>query len=109
MSDFLQDRGFKVYEARNGEEAIAFLSLESSTVSLVFSDINLGDGPSGVDLAVWVHENQPDVRVALTSGSSVAIAEARLKGCASALVAKPYNFQSVALALHGLIYADNDP
>jgi DNA-binding response OmpR family regulator len=109
LSDFLQDRGFKVFEARNGEEAMAFLSLENSTVSLVFSDINLGAGPSGLDLAVWLRRHQPDLRIALTSGSAVAIKEARLSGCASALLSKPYNFESVALALRGLIFADNDP
>src|SRR5215475_12013650 len=67
IADYLQDRDFKVFEAASADEAMRFLDYGDIDVSLIFSDIQLGPGSNGIDLAVWAKGHYPDVRVALAS------------------------------------------
>jgi DNA-binding response OmpR family regulator len=109
IADYLQDHGFKVFEAANADEAMRFLQYGDVNVSLVFSDIQLGPGCNGIDLAVWSKIHFPDVRIALTSGNPKLVEDARLHEEAVAVFAKPYEFRRLTIALKALIAAGNDP
>jgi CheY-like chemotaxis protein len=109
LSDFLQDRGFKVFEAASAGEAMRFLCYGDTDVSLIFSDIQLGPGCNGIDLAVWSKVHYPDIRVALTSGNPKYIEDARAHEEPAAVFSKPYDFLKLSHALHALIAAGNDP
>ncbi|EKF59108.1 response regulator [Agrobacterium albertimagni AOL15] len=65
--DMMQDLGFEVLEARTELEALAVLGVEKG-VSLLFADIDLADGSSGMDLAREFSRLCPGVPIIITSG-----------------------------------------
>ncbi len=73
VADALRDSGYKVVEASTGEGALRRLERRTPPVVLV-SDIDLGPGMSGLELAATVHELWPTIGVLLVSGGAGASA-----------------------------------
>jgi CheY-like chemotaxis protein len=69
MAEFLRECGYRVHEAADADEAIAELQSKFA-VDLVFTDINLGEGMNGLELAAWTLDNRPGVKVLVTTGAS---------------------------------------
>ena len=63
----LEEANFEVIECSTAEEAVAVIKRRDERVSLVFTDINLGNGMDGLDLASLVMENYPRATVIVTS------------------------------------------
>ncbi|MCC6469677.1 MAG: PAS domain S-box protein [Alphaproteobacteria bacterium] len=63
----LLDLGYRVLEAENGQDALAVLEREPG-IDLVFTDVIMPGGMSGIDLAQEVRRRWPAMRVLLTSG-----------------------------------------
>ena len=59
--------GYEVVEAASGEAALDILA-ERNDIDLVFSDIVMPGGMTGMDLAEQVNKRHPDIMVLLTSG-----------------------------------------
>jgi CheY-like chemotaxis protein len=57
MSDFLDDAGYKVFEAVNADEAIALLQARSD-VQVVVTDIEMPGSMNGLELARVVRAGQ---------------------------------------------------
>jgi CheY-like chemotaxis protein len=93
--DMLQDLGYTVFEATTRSEAAAILA-ETRGVTLLFTDIELADGSSGVDLAREVARGYPEIRIVITSGRTGpnAIPDG------ARFIPKPYAQQHLASALH---------
>jgi CheY-like chemotaxis protein len=86
MAEFLRECGYRVHEAANASEAVQ--ALESKfAVDLVFTDINLPEGMSGLELAEWVFNNRPGVRVLVTSGDAP---RSDIPGTIEPVLVKPY-------------------
>ena len=68
LSDYLQENGFKVFEARSTREAMEILEAPERKVDLVFVDIQLPGVINGLGLATWVKSKRPEIAVVLTSG-----------------------------------------
>jgi PAS domain S-box-containing protein len=85
----LTQRGHDVLVARSGEEAVA--QLQQRDVNLVVSDLGLGSGMNGWDLADLVRSRWPGTHFVLVTGWGAAIEpeEARERGVDQVL-AKPY-------------------
>jgi two-component system, response regulator PdtaR len=66
-ADFLDEAGFKVFEAVNAEEAITLLQARPD-IQAVVTDIELPGGMNGFELAQVVHQRWPGVAVIATSG-----------------------------------------
>jgi PAS domain S-box-containing protein len=64
---YLQDLGYDILTAENGERAIEVLRSELD-VELVFSDIVMPGQVNGDDLYLWVKAHRPEVKVLLTTG-----------------------------------------
>lgn len=65
LSDTLRSRGFNTLTAISALEARQ--QLEANTVDIAIIDLDLGSGPSGIDLAYFLESYYPDItRVALT-------------------------------------------
>lgn len=65
--EMMEDLGFGVLEARTEMEALAVLGVEKD-VALLFTDIDLADGSSGIELAREFARLRPGVPIIVTSG-----------------------------------------
>ncbi|MFN7093155.1 MAG: response regulator [Allorhizobium sp.] len=65
--EMMEDLGFEVLEARTVSEALAVLGVEKG-VTLLFTDIDLADGSSGMDLAREFARMRRGVPIIVTSG-----------------------------------------
>ena len=95
--------GYVVREADNAAAAMALLEKES--VDLLFSDVVLGRGLSGFDLARWVRKNRPGTKVLLTTGHAAAAAADENMREAFPILQKPYNRLQLAVALQEALNA----
>jgi len=99
----LRALGFNPEQVSNGTEAVNFLEIDAG-IDLILSDIVMGGGLSGYDVARWVQSNLPQCKVLLTSGFSEQMAEdsdvqtAKLK-----VLPKPYNLVELQQAISSII------
>ncbi len=66
-ADFLDEAGFKVFEATDAEEALTILQ-DQRDIQAVITDVEMPGPLNGFDLARLVHERWPGIRVIATSG-----------------------------------------
>lgn len=69
VSDSLVDAGYNLKLASNAKEALEIIE-RGEYIDVVFSDVSMPGGLSGIDLANKIHEARPDLRVILSSGYS---------------------------------------
>ncbi len=67
LTDFLDEAGFKVFEAVNADEAMTILQARRD-VQVIISDIEMPGSLNGLELARAVHERWPGIGVVITSG-----------------------------------------
>ena len=98
-SELFRSIGYEVLTAPNATEAADILK-QRTDIDIVFSDIVMPQGMSGIELARLVRARYPEVRVILTSAYPVA-ALRREHGELSefAFVHKPYRLSDVAKAM----------
>jgi signal transduction histidine kinase/CheY-like chemotaxis protein len=95
----LEGLGYAVLEAASGTQAISILET-GTKIDLVFSDVVMAGGTSGFDVARWLAQYRPDVRVLLTSGfAAEALEEQADDAKGPALLRKPYNRLDLSVAL----------
>lgn len=94
IADYLRDCGYRVIEAGNVQDALTVLQ-SSEPVHIVFSDVQMPGEMDGFGLARWVRQNQPRVKVLLTSGNAKAAQTATDLCEDGPLEAKPYQPQTV--------------
>jgi len=94
---YLRDFGFKVVEAKCVGDAFEVINSQRRLTALV-TDINLGAGGNGLDIARRARAVQPDLPVVFISGMAKARhLTNRIVG--SALIAKPLHPQQIVDAL----------
>ena len=86
----LEALGFKVVEAETALVAIKLLAY-GTAVDLVFSDVVMPGGISGLDLARWIRKRRPDLKVLLTSGYADELANEEHHLSEIATLRKPYS------------------
>jgi CheY-like chemotaxis protein len=67
MQDFLEDSGYEVEVAYDGHLALAYLSKETP-LSVIVTDIRLGQGPNGWEVARHARAKEPDLPIVYVSG-----------------------------------------
>jgi DNA-binding NtrC family response regulator len=103
LSDYLQECGFKVFEAGNAAEAIEIIESNQTPIDLVFTDVHLPGDLSGFGLAQWVRLNRPGLPVTLTSGDQKK-AETAEELCENEpFFGKPYDIAMVVTHFRSLI------
>ncbi len=109
LEETLRDAGFELKIAGNGVDAIAILESESETVRGLITDINLGSGPSGWEVAKRAREFIPDLPVVYVSGADAEKWPSH--GVPnSTLVAKPFAPAQIVTAISALLnIADTHP
>ncbi len=97
----LEQLGYRVKQVANGVEALDYLKRQKP-VDLVFTDMVMPGGVSGLDVCRWVKEYRPEIGLLLTTGFS----PERLDICQSlGVLPKPYTFEQLAYALEREISA----
>ena len=96
----LQDAGFEVFEAATAAEAIARL-VSTPGIRLLFTDIDLLSGISGLLLAGIVRSRWPSVKIIITSGLHHLTAEAM--PTTARFMPKPYEPSEVIAAISELV------
>ena len=72
----LEDEGFHVVEAATADEAQSLIRGGLETSAMV-TDVDLGTGPSGPDLADWLHGQRPDLAIIFITGRAASLAGRR--------------------------------
>ena len=102
LEDALTDAGFKIVIAGNGTDAIAQLGDDASGFRAVITDIRLGTGPSGWEVAQRARELVHDMPIVYMSGDSGH--EWASKGVPnSVMIGKPFASAQVVTAVSTLI------
>lgn len=87
--EVLQERGYDVRSACSAEEALVLLRDHCRDFDVLLTDINLGAGADGLELAHKARELCPGIRVIYVTGGAVR-ADAAERVPESRLIAKPY-------------------
>jgi signal transduction histidine kinase/ActR/RegA family two-component response regulator len=98
--------GYRVLQAATGVEAMEILRAPASQVQMVLTDLVLPGGVSGLDIARWVLEARPDIRLLCVSGYSeqlVAGAEAVLPR--GAFLQKPFSPSDLLARMRAILDA----
>lgn len=73
-ASFLRRLGYRVLEAANGVEALKVWEAQNPPPNLLFSDMMMPEGMSGLDLVERLRANTPNLRVIISSGYSSELA-----------------------------------
>lgn len=105
VAEALEEHGFLVLCARNGDEALDVLE-DRDDIGFVFSDINMPGSLDGLELAREVRSRRPEVGLLLTSGRYCE-EDAANAGC-SIFIPKPYEPKIVISRINGLIGVESE-
>ncbi len=101
LESALQDAGYTVLVATNGEEGIALMEREAANSTALVTDVNLGAEPSGWEVARRARELNPKLLVVYLTGDSGH--EYAARGLPNSLVLlKPFVGPDVVVALSTL-------
>jgi CheY-like chemotaxis protein len=105
VKTFLEALGCEVITAGSGEQALALLD-SASPMDLLLTDIALGPGMRGTQLAKQAQQRLPDLAVLLMSGYSAELLDADRESPADwELLRKPYTRAELAQAIARVIRA----
>jgi len=94
----LEELGYRVVEAESADAALSLVA-DSRQVDLVFSDVIMASGMTGIEMARSIQESRPDLPVLLTSGyTAQRLVPDALNGDLP-LLRKPYTLAQLAEAL----------
>jgi two-component system NtrC family sensor kinase len=96
----LEESGYSVKRVESAHQAIEMLTTENE-IDLVFSDVVMPAGMSGVQMARVVRERFPDLPVLLTTGYSSAAMEALSAGFP--ILNKPYRIDALRQAIGNML------
>jgi two-component system NtrC family sensor kinase len=96
----LEESGYAVKRVESAREALELLNHQNE-VDLVFSDVVMPSGMSGVQLAKTVRQNYPDLPILLTTGYSSAAMEALSAGFP--ILNKPYRIDALRRAIENML------
>ncbi|MDQ7969859.1 MAG: response regulator, partial [Oxalicibacterium faecigallinarum] len=91
--------GYEVYTATSAEQAIDLLTARTD-INILFSDVMMPDGMDGIQLANWVRERHPHIRIVLASGYARPALQAQSQnGEQFHFINKPYQLSDLAKVL----------
>ena len=94
------DAGFEAVEAANADEAIAIIEADPN-IHVVFTDVQMPGTMDGLELAKFIKDRWPPIKIAATSGR-VRVTEKDLPE-GSVFVSKPYSPAQLIHTLRQLI------
>ncbi len=105
----LQKFGYQVIEASDGPEAISVWDRCGPQIDLLFSDMVMPNGITGLDLAERFNRTKPGLKVIITSGYSVDLRNAGVSGESGFVyLAKPYEMRNLAAIVRNCLDGAGD-
>ncbi len=101
LTDCLQDHGYDVVEAATAEDAMQRM-MGGFDPLLVITDIDLGAGRSGIELADWLHEGWPELGVIFVTGRLDRL-RGRSPDLREASLAKPFRLSQLVELVHRFV------
>jgi PAS domain S-box-containing protein len=98
----LEELGYRVIEAGSADEALVVIARETG-IDLVFTDVIMAAGLTGIELAQAIKERRPELPVMLTSGYTAQRLVPTAGNRDLPLLRKPYTLTQLAEALSDLI------
>jgi CheY-like chemotaxis protein len=99
----LKDLGYSVIEVDNGPAALRILD-QGNPIDLVFTDVVMPGGMTGLDLAREVRRRRPGLKVLFTSGyADPAMIEGGTLTANDGWLGKPYSRADLAYKLRELL------
>ncbi|QYE36261.1 MULTISPECIES: response regulator [Sphingosinicellaceae] len=108
VHDALEDAGFAVISANDGDRAMAVLNDETHAICGIITDINMGDTADGWSVARRARELNPDLPVVYMTGG-VAHEWAVHGVPRSILVSKPFATAQIITAIASLLNSPAPP
>lgn len=100
LSQTLRVHGYAVYEVGNGQEAVRLWQEQGDIIDLLFTDMVLPEGMTGLELAGRLRALKPDLKVIISSGYSHEFAQKGAIDKAGILyLPKPYESHLLAETL----------
>ena len=99
----LESSGYSVLVAHDAPEALARLD-ENPGIDLMFSDVVMPHGVSGLELVRAAHRARPDLRIMLTSGYSSQALQGELE---FPLIKKPYRLAELIRRIGDALRGDS--
>ena len=96
--EVLEERGYDVRSACSAEEALHVLRDHCAEIDVLLTDINLGPGETGLELARKARELCPGIRVIYVTGGAHPHAPAE-QVPDSRLIPKPYDLDEICDAV----------
>ncbi len=101
-SAMLEDLGYRIVEAASGQQALDTLN-DGVAVDVVFSDVIMANGMTGIELAREIKTTRPALPILLTSGYTARRTAPAATSEDLPLLRKPYTLTELAEALGALI------
>jgi len=104
IADCLRELGYRVTEAVNGVEALQIWERESGGFDLLFTDMVMPGGISGLDLYSRIREKKANLMTIISSGYNIELLD--IKNVAAqevTLLNKPYNIATLATTIRSLL------
>jgi CheY-like chemotaxis protein len=95
VSRSLRKLGYEVLEAANGQEALNIWQDHAGHIDLLFSDMIMPEGLTGLDLADRMRRENPGLKVIISSGYNAEMATHRSATGGITYLPKPYHPQSL--------------
>jgi CheY-like chemotaxis protein len=108
VQEALEDGGYAVRTVCNGAEALSVINGSDQKISGLITDIRLGTGPDGWELARRAREENPGLPVVYMTGDSAALHTSQGVP-ASLVVQKPFAVAQIVTAISTLLVQARPP
>jgi two-component system, response regulator PdtaR len=98
--DVVEEAGFAALEASNADDALRILAAHSD-IKALFTDINMPGTLDGLELAQFVHDRYPHIKLIITSGKA-APSDDEIPDD-GVFLSKPYSTADVARYLENVV------
>ncbi|MBA2589791.1 MAG: response regulator [Alphaproteobacteria bacterium] len=103
LSDMLHDKGFKVLEAANANEAIEIFKKTTVAIDLVFTDVRMPGSMDGFGLVRWIQSTRPFIPVIVASGDIGKANDSSCMTLGDMFIPKPYDLERTAMKIRKVL------